>query len=200
MSNINKIELLNNGIYHIYKRFRYLQFLFYSTDKTIVKWKPQITYDYEYFINLIDNIEHEKIKNCERIFNAHRKKSERLKKRIETLLEKDCVFITFTFTDKVLENTSATTRRRYISRELNSLNVPYIANIDFGKQNEREHYHGIAQVDYINRDSYDLGGIYVERIYNKNSLSLAKYINKLTNHALKETTGSDRLLYSKKKG
>lgn len=196
-NNYEKLELLNNGIYHIYKRYKFLQCLYYSTEPLNVKYRIQITIDLDYFIKLIDCIPIRDIKTCERIFNAHRKKSQRLRKRIEKLLEKPCVFVTFTFEDKTLENTSQLTRRRYIQRELKSLGVPYIANIDFGKINEREHYHGIAQTDWINRDTYELGGIYVERITNSNSTGLAKYINKLTNHALKETTGSDRLIYSR---
>ena len=35
-------------------------------------------------------------------------------------------------------------------------------------------------------------------IINKNSLALAKYVAKLTNHALKETTNNSRIIYSRK--
>lgn len=196
-NNIKRLELLNNGIYHIYKRYMFLECLYHSTEPINVKYKIQIEKDLYFMLNLLHCFSDDDIKTCERIFNAHRKKSQRLRKRIEKLLEKPCVFITFTFEDKTLENTNQLTRRRYIQRELKSLGVPYIANIDFGKINEREHYHGIAQTDWLNRETYDLGGIYVERISNSNPTALAKYINKLTNHALKETTGTDRLIYSR---
>lgn len=192
-----KLELLSNGIFHIYRRYRYLQFLYYSNEPINVRYRIQIEKDLDYFYTLLEQIGDDIKKQCERIFNAHRKKSQRLKKRIEKILEKPSVFITYTFTDETLENTCAKTRRVYISRELKSLNVPYIANIDYGKINEREHYHAIAQIDWIDRELYDLGTIYVEKISTKNSTALAKYINKLTNHALKETTGSDRLIYSR---
>lgn len=99
----------------------------------------------------------------------------------------------------MLNNTSSKTRRTYISRELRSLNVPYIANIDFGSKYDREHYHGIAQIDWIDRETYELGGIHVQRVNTNNPLALAKYINKLTNHALKDSTGCARLLYSRQK-
>lgn len=126
-------------------------------------------------------------------------KNATFKKKITNLLIKDCVFITFTFADDVLNNTSSKTRRTYISRELRSLNVPYIANIDFGSKYDREHYHGIAQIDWIDRETYELGGIHVQRVNTNNPLALAKYINKLTNHALKDSTGCARLLYSRQK-
>lgn len=199
MSQLNNIylELLNNGIYHIYKRYRYLQYLYYSIEENSLKWKIQITLDFEYIISIIDLLSKEEIKNCERIFNAHRKKCQRLKKRIENLLTKPCVFITFTFNDDVLNSTCKATRRKYIQRELKKLQVPYIANIDYGKENEREHYHSIAQTNWLDMEEYELGFVYVERIYNKDSSALSKYINKLTNHSLKETTGTDRLIYSR---
>lgn len=192
------LDILNTGIYHIYKRFRYLQWLYYEdTSIENKKWRIQITLDYDFFRSIVDSIDIKLIQKCEKLFNAHRRKSQRLRARIDNLLSKDSIFLTLTFKDDVLNNTNTLTRRKYISRFLKTFNVPYIANIDFGALNEREHYHAILQLDNINLTSYDYGFIYAERIYNKNSLSLAKYINKLTNHALKESAGEDRLIYSR---
>lgn len=192
------LDILNSGIYDIYKRYRYLLYLYYiKIDLDLIRYREQIYADFCFFCSIVDSIEKELIKKCERLYNAHRRKSQRLRSRIDNLLSKDCVFLTLTFKDEVLNNTNTLTRRKYISRFLKSFNVPYIANIDFGALNEREHYHSILQIEKINLTSYDYGFIYAERIYNKNSLSLAKYINKLTNHALKETAGEDRLIYSR---
>ena len=52
-------------------------------------------------------------------------------------------FGTLTFSDKVLDKTTEKTRRRYVVRFLNDISISYVANIDFGKENEREHYHCI---------------------------------------------------------
>lgn len=195
---MSNIEILNSGIYHIYKRFRFLQWLYYEdTSDNAKKWHIQISIDYNFFLSIVDSIDVKIIKQCEKLFNAHRRKSQRLRVRIDNLLLNDCLFLTLTFTNEVLSNTNTLTRRKYVSRFLKSFNVPYIANIDFGKLTEREHYHAILQLPRLDLNSYEFGFIYAEKINNKNSLSLAKYINKLTNHALKETVGEDRLIYSR---
>lgn len=73
------------------------------------------------------------------------------KKRIKQMevLEKNIkgswlIFITITFTNKQLETTNITTRRKYIQRYLNKIAIDYYLNIDFGEKKEREHYHGVV--------------------------------------------------------
>lgn len=192
-----KDYVIDTGIFSIYKRYRWLEALQLTKGFHFNEHRLIIKADYQYFVDLISHFNEDFIHECYLIFEAHRQKTKRLRKRIEKLLEKRCIFITFTFTDDVLANTNELTRRRYISRELRTLNVPYVANIDFGSLNEREHYHAIAQTDWLDRSSYDLGVVYVERILNNNSTAMAKYINKLVNHAKKETTGSDRIIFSR---
>lgn len=120
------------------------------------------------------------------------------------------IFITFTFNDKAL-TTKPKTRRTYVARYLKE-NEPldYIANIDFGSDKEykdrngtlrkgtkREHYHAIALVkDYYKPTDWKNGRIDFENVYlHKNGEQLAKYINKLVNHAVKESTKRQALIY-----
>lgn len=139
-------------------------------------------------------------KEAMRINDAHYHRVKRLKKRIATMLDKgSCIFLTFTFTDEVLEKTTRETRRQKIRRYLAHYNCPYVANIDFGKKNGREHYHAIIQCNSIDYKLYDYGNLDGERIVNSANdyVKLSKYIAKLTNHAIKETTKQNYIIYSR---
>lgn len=196
MSDYNlKSELLNNGIYDFYKLWCQASNLYYLL----------ITYGYEYPSYLIpyldypieDALTSNEFLECRRIFDAQHSRSKRLRKRVAIMIEKQCLFLTLTFTDDTLQNTSATTRRRYIVKYLSQFNVPCIANKDFGKQNGREHYHAIIQIDRIDYSLYDYGAINGKKVVvgSETDLRLSKYISKLTNHAIKETTKQSRLIY-----
>ena len=124
-----------------------------------------------------------------------------------------CLFLTLTFTDKVLDSTSPETRRRYVSYYLKQFGVPYIANIDFGTADayiddngnerqgtKREHYHAVIQTDKIDLSEWHkYGAIKLEKIRasQNDNIRLAKYVSKLTNHAIKETTKRACLIYSR---
>ncbi len=137
------------------------------------------------------------LKECERILHASNARKNRVKKRVENLLEKSCVFLTLTFSDDSMKKTSTETRRRYVRMFLDGYGA-YVANIDFGAQNGREHYHAILQCDrLVDCSSWTYGNLDVKRILNPNSQALSKYISKLTNHAIKETTKGHRIIYSR---
>lgn len=138
-----------------------------------------------------------------KIDHASCNRATRLRKRIESmLLNGDCLFLTLTFNDNTLSNTSDNTRRQLVSRYLKTFNCQYVANIDYGGKNGREHYHAV-----INSSSIDLsawrkyGNINVQRVRNKSielsKTRLSKYISKLSNHAIKETTRRCCLIYSR---
>ena len=137
------------------------------------------------------------IRECQRIFDAHRSRSSRVRKRISLMLEKPCIFLTLTFTDEMLSNTQSSTRRRYIVGFLSQFGVPCIANKDFGKLNGREHYHALIQISNIDYSLYDYGAINGKRVVQSSDtdIKLSKYISKLTNHAIKETTKNSRIIY-----
>lgn len=141
------------------------------------------------------------LKECERVNNAFIMRVYRLKKRITQMLESSkCIFVTMTFTNEVLQNTSVQTRHDYIKRFLNSLNCDYVANIDFGSQNEREHYHALVNCNKIDPKLYNYGAINFERVRStSDSGKLANYISKLTNHAIKSSTRGCNIMYSRNK-
>lgn len=143
------------------------------------------------------------LKECFKINRAEYERTKRLKRRIEDMLISGaCLFLTLTFNDKTLKETTEKQRRVAVSRYLKTCNGRYIANIDFGAKNHREHYHAVIQVSNIDFSGWrEYGNINAERIINKDIESdktkLAKYVCKLSNHAIKETTKRSCLLYSR---
>ena len=137
---------------------------------------------------------------CEakKINHASYERANRLKQRISQIIQKDSLFLTFTFTDDVLNKTSSDTRKTYVVRFLKSFGVPYVANVDFGSKNGREHYHAILQMPSINLTQWKYGALNGKIVRNStDDVKLAKYISKLTNHAIKETTKRQAIIYSR---
>ena len=141
-------------------------------------------------------------KAMEQMNEAYKKRVYRLRQRIYDIVinNQQPVFLTFTFTDEVLANTNEHTRRRYVIRFLKKHCKQYIANIDYGTENEREHYHAVVsnKVDLLawTKKYGTLNGIKI--VKTKDSIrALPKYISKLTNHAIKDTTKSTRIIYSR---
>ena len=162
-------------------------------DKTIKAYQDTIELE-----KLLAN--NELYQEAHKINQASYKRRNRLKNRIfKWLNEYTCIFVTLTFTDKVLRATTEETRRRYVTRALKQMSNKYVANIDYGKKNEREHYHAIVVSESIDRTIWsEYGAINFERIkQSSDSIKLAKYVVKLTNHAIKETTRQNRTIYSK---
>lgn len=164
----------------------------------------------ERFRNELDQFSFEEIQEAIRVNNASYHRVKRLSDKVLTMLnQENCIFLTLTFRDDVLANTSEETRRRYIARFLKEQCQCYVANIDFGKQNEREHYHAVVvpKNDKIDGAFYleHYGNIDFERVRNRKnendyqatSKRLAKYVAKLVNHAIKETVRQNRVIYSR---
>lgn len=115
-----------------------------------------------------------------------------------------CSFLTLTFTDEVLANTTEETRRRYVSRFLKSKCTDYVANIDYGKINGREHYHAVVNGINIDMSDWDKYGyshcVSVGRKDDQTTASkISKYLYKLSNHATKDTTQCKKIIYSRDK-
>ena len=139
---------------------------------------------------------------AEKLNKAKYERVKRLKKRIKKMLTCDCLFLTLTFSDKKidLKTTKRETRRKYVQRFLNDLKTNYVANIDFGEKNGREHYHALVMASDIDLTKWIYGAINVKHVITKDdhtNTRIAKYIAKLTNHAIKESVGNSRLLYSR---
>ena len=133
-----------------------------------------------------------------RLYENYRKRNQRLRKRISNIIECDSLFLTFTFTDDVFISTSQDTRQQYVRKFLKIISENYVANIDFGDKNHREHYHAICivseRVDYTSWKYGALNGVRVRK--NSSPLALAKYINKFVHHATKETT-TQKIIFSR---
>lgn len=140
-----------------------------------------------------------------RLYKANDKRRERIKAKITKMCEtKRAVFLTLTFSDRMFaRGCSSETRKRYITRFLKSECVEYLANIDFGSTNQREHYHAVVipktTIDFEKYRKIFDSNINAKRIIsNEASIKLlGRYINKLTNHALKENGFYQRLIFSR---
>lgn len=144
--------------------------------------------------------------DCRKIIDCHYKRASRVKKRIEEMLNYGvCNFITLNFSNKALDMTTKEQRKNLVKRYLKSQSEKYIANIDFGSKNGREHYHAIVigKIDYSPWHHMlglqHFGGVKGEMIHNSDDdyKKVSKYISKLTNHAIKNTTKGNRILYSR---
>lgn len=141
------------------------------------------------------------LKETLRIHDAKVHRVSRLKRRIESICSERAYFLTLTFTDDVLATTNEKTRREYVKRYLSSISSNYVANIDYGKLHEREHYHSCIQCEHIDHKLWIYGNLDFKLITSNDDsfLLLSKYVSKLTNHAIKETCKRKAIIYSRKK-
>lgn len=143
------------------------------------------------------------LQECGKINHAEYERTNRLKERVESmLLNGACCFLTLTFNDDTLCSTTEKQRRVAVSRYLKQFGCKYVANIDFGANNKREHYHALINCEKVDFKLWrKYGNINAERVRNKDiesdKVKLSKYIAKLSNHAIKETTKRSCLIYSR---
>lgn len=137
---------------------------------------------------------------AERLCSSSYKRFKRVSDKINDLvLSNNAIFITLTFNDKTLLSTNEATRRKYVARYLKTYANNYVANIDYGGKNGREHYHAVVDANLNLANWHRYGAIKVERI-RSNDLDVkrvSKYVSKLTNHALKNKGNQSRLIYSR---
>lgn len=210
---IRKSELIENGMYKLYVDIRKSIFLNgpkgYGFKASQVR-NPYTKYSYDDACELDANFRSNPLFKDDweenyRIYHSTVSRNTRLKDRISSMLsEGQCLFVTLTFRDNVFETTTSDTRHQAVKRFLGSFNTDYVANIDYGSQNGREHYHAVILLD---RKSfkYDLwyrryGAVNVKTIVNSvnSPTRLGKYISKLTNHAIKVTCRGNRIIYSRR--
>lgn len=177
------LELLNNLSSKLFKKTCNQQFVDDSLDYLFKNYS---------IFNLKESL---------RINNAKTQRVTRLKRRIQKICSERAYFLTLTFRDDVLDTTEESTRRQYVRRELNKISTDFVANIDFGSKNDREHYHAVVRADYLDYNFWPYGIMYAEVInpIDEYNLVLAKYVSKLTNHAIKETCKRKSIIYSRKK-
>lgn len=142
--------------------------------------------------------------DVERYLATNKRRWMRVRDGVKSILSNtSVVLVTLTFRDDVLSVTSETTRRTYVRKFLSSQSDTYMANRDFGSKRGREHFHALVVCDNIDRKGWNYGTINFKRVNlseeRKNTVGkLSRYIDKLSNHALKETVG-DRIIWSRKK-
>lgn len=142
----------------------------------------------------------------ERLLDNRNKKVNRIKKRITILsarYKKYVYFCTFTFDDDLLKK-SHRTRKRAILNALYSFDkdIMFLMNPDFGKKNHRLHFHAIIGTNF-NQDLRKHLKLYYpclsscDRVYfdsKRHLTQVSKYINKLSNHATKDTSRAYRVI------
>lgn len=122
------------------------------------------------------------------------------------------IWLTLSFSDDVLAQTSKETRRKYVARFLKGCSDNYVAHKDFGNDNvyidrkgqkrkgtKREHYHALVKCEKVALQGWIYGVSLAERVRNQDAdvMRTSKYIVKLAKHALKETAQTTRLIYSR---
>lgn len=193
---ITKQKVLKNGLFEIYKKHRlalYSEFCANHFEDKTFNINLSAYLDYCIF----DGVSYKDMLECKRLFNAQRSRVARLKKRITKMLEFNCIFLTYTFTNSVLSKNNINSLRKNVCKHLKSISNNYVANIDFGKRKGRIHFHALVVADNIDYTSWTFGALNGKRVINNNSTAISKYIAKLTNHAIKETTKGSRIIYSR---
>lgn len=161
--------------------------------------KPSLEEWHTYW-NLIETkFTKEEYRVCTNLNHNRRRRRNLLRDRIELMLQcGTCYFITLTFNDDYI-NLKNSTMREYVKRLFNSLDVIYVANIDYGELHERVHYHAVVCSDEKpDLSGWNCGFTNAKEITYGNSQRLGDYINKLTNHAIKHSTMNNYVIYSKK--
>ena len=153
----------------------------------------------------------EETKNCIRIYNNNRARKKRnnedlimwnfAKDTIPRYKDYKIIMGTLTFKDKALKDTDKKTRRVMVTRYLRKTADNYMENIDYSPKTEREHYHFIAFTKNkfdINKWKYGGGKFKVVKNTPKDMKNAKDYsLNKLTNHAYKESTKLERIVKDK---
>lgn len=193
----NKIKqlVIDSGLYAFYKKHVLALYSQYCANNYNKTFNENLS---EYLnLDVFDCVPDEYFYECKRLFNAERARVGRLKKRITYMLNYNCIFLTFTFTDSVLNTYNHSTLRTYVIRTLKTFSNYYVCNVDFGKKKGRIHYHALIVADKVDYSVWTYGALNGKKVIKKNSVALAKYIAKLTNHAIKETTKGSRIIYSR---
>lgn len=202
-----KAKVLENGMVEAQRKLSLYWFkkqqeemALFETGEIITTWKP-LNDNQVNNIYLLKEENPEEWKEAVRVNNASYHRVKRLKERISKMIQSgSCIFLTLTFKNEVLETTTEETRKRYVARALKTMSKSYIANIDYGKKNEREHYHAIVLAEKVSQDLWAYGNLDWERVrvqQKDSNVKIAKYITKLTNHAIKETVKQNRVIYSR---
>lgn len=158
-----------------------------------------------------DYLNEEEFKECQRIeYNNHKRKQYNGGYIYEMAfimstfkVEYNMYFLTLTFNNDAF-NVSEETRHNAVKRYLSANTEMYMANIDFGDLNEREHYHAIVIAKEM-PTGWKLGFMKAQKInFDKNNYMedlkrVKNYILKLNNHSFKVSTKLRRVMKDRNK-
>lgn len=152
-----------------------------------------------HFAKLYVQLGEEKFNECFKLACAYKSRRSRLRKRVRQLVSMNySYFLTLTFTDEFI-NDSYNCQKKRVHRLLKTFTDSYIFNADYGDLNNRFHFHCIIGSDkpyeYI-QDMWKYGFSYIEPVRNTPN-KLSNYVDKLTNHSIKSSTGRDKVIYSR---
>lgn len=135
------------------------------------------------------------------INNSRYHRIKTVKRKIKQIVNSDKgLFLTLTFRDDVLESTSEKTRRTYVFRFCKKYGYGYVANQDFGKETNREHYHVVIfPKEELSKDIWEYGFMDIKPITcsSDDLVRVSKYVSKMTYHAVKDTASINRIIYSR---
>lgn len=172
-------------------------------DLGVVRPKNYETAIDKLYIDCCLNGLHKEYNESIKILHAYVVRVLRLKNRVASIITTSkSLFLTLTFNDNTLNETTEKQRRILVSRYLKKHNAKYVGNIDFGSKNHREHYHAVIGCDTVDcKLWHKYGAIKVEKVrlkdFESDNTKISKYIAKLSNHAIKETTRRSALIYSR---
>lgn len=190
MDNIDRRDLVACGLVQEYNKASYKSFK---------------DYDRSALDDLEDRVGFEIVEECRKVSHNTHARRKRCKIKIgDMVFDGKAYFVTLTFSDDALADSTEKRRRTWVSRLLKRFGVKYVANIDYGKQNGREHYHAIVDIDPSKVDklkkSWKRHGFLDFRKVGASDLDLKKttdYVDKLTSHSFKDSTHRRRLIISR---
>lgn len=149
---------------------------------------------------------YDKVNECERIRDSRKKQRQKVEKHLIYLLKRPdlkCFFLSLTFNNDALQ-LKPDSRKQAIRRLLQKFS-DYVLNIDYGSENEREHYHAVVALpddyevyeiettkgtkqcrcDILDEYKYGFYNMEPIRCDSDSPKLLANYMNKLTSHSIK---------------
>ena len=150
----------------------------------------------------------EEIIECERMSKSRYQQRKKIYDHLMFLFKGnwDLYFITWTFSDEILNSTKSSTRKQKVIRSLSKCFVDYINNIDYAPDTNREHFHSVVAKKNASETMYfeyekgvkhikfhDLDCLYKYghykvvpiRLSETDAKTIAGYIAKLTSHSIK---------------
>ncbi len=196
--------ILENKLHREVGQLSLKNYRLYQKEVNGLYYPSLINYSYKEleneFTNFVNLYGYTTLKIANNLNRASYQRTARLKERIREAVESGSAwFITITFNPETLSKTNEKTRRVYVSRWLKILTPFYVENIDYVLKNEREHYHAVITSDKRPPKSWSYGFVDILKVKTTetDTKRISKYISKLTNHAIKNTTKSKRIIYSR---